>query len=63
MPGDTQPPEETIQLKVPRGVKRQLAVAAAERGETMRALVLQALKAFGLDIEDDDIHDRRKHRS
>ena len=54
--------EEAIQLKVPADVKRQLAVAAAERGETIRSVVLRALKQFGLEIQEDEIHDRRKTR-
>lgn len=54
--------DEPLQIKVPSSVKRQLAIVAAERGETMRAIILRALKDFGLTIEEDEISDRRKHR-
>ncbi len=52
--------EETIQIKVPSGVKRELAVIAAKRGETLRAVILRALKEFGLNVAEGEISDRRK---
>lgn len=54
--------EETVQIKVPRDVKRQLVMLAAERNETLRTVVLRALSNFGLRIDAAEILDRRKTR-
>ena len=58
----TPAPEETVQIKVPRSVKRQLVMLAAEREETLRTVILRALSDFGLKIDAGQILDRRKSR-
>jgi hypothetical protein len=58
------PAEEVIQfsLSLRKGLRKQLARLADEADMTMRAFVLDALKAKGLDVRDDDLIDLRKER-
>jgi hypothetical protein len=54
--------EEVIQfsLSLRKGLRKQLARLADEADMTMRAFVLDALKAKGLDVRPDDLMDLRK---
>ncbi len=56
--------EEVIQfsLSLRKGLRKQLARLADEADMTMRAFVLDALKAKGLDVRPDDLVDLRKER-
>ncbi len=58
------PAEEVIQfsLSLRKGLRKQLARLADDADMTMRALVLDALKAKGLDVQPDDLMDLRKER-
>jgi hypothetical protein len=58
------PAEEVIQfsLSLRKGLRKQLARLADEADMTMRAFVLDALKAKGLDVREDDLADLRKER-
>jgi hypothetical protein len=58
------PAEEVIQfsLSLRKGLRKQLARLADEADMTMRAFVLDALKAKGLDVRPDDLMDLRKER-
>ena len=58
------PTEEVIQfsLSLRKGLRKQLARLADEADMTMRAFVLDALKAKGLDVRPDDLADLRKER-
>jgi hypothetical protein len=58
------PAEEVIQfsLSLRKSLRKQLARLADEADMTMRAFVLEALKAKGLDVRDDDLADLRKDR-
>ena len=58
------PAEEVIQfsLSLRKGLRKQLARLADEADMTMRAFVLDALKAKGLDVRPDDLMDLRKDR-
>lgn len=51
---------DNLQLRVPSKLKRQLAMEAAEKGVTIRAIILQALSASGYSIASDEIRDKRK---
>lgn len=51
---------ENLQLKVPAPLKRKLAMDAAAKGVTIRALILKALANSGYKISDDEIRDKRK---
>ena len=55
-------PEPSLSTKVPDYVMRQLKVRSAERGITIRNLLLLALREAGLEIDDEDIRDERKRR-
>lgn len=54
---------DILQLRVPRELKRKLAMDAAKEGTTIRSLILTALVAAGYDVPDDEIRDKRKGRS
>jgi hypothetical protein len=58
------PAEEVIQfsLSIRKGLRKQLARLADDADMTMRAFVLDALKAKGLDVRPDDLLDLRKER-
>jgi hypothetical protein len=58
------PAEEVIQfsLSLRKGLRKQLARLADDADMTMRAFVLDALKAKGLDVQPEDLLDLRKER-
>jgi hypothetical protein len=58
------PAEEITQfsLSLRKGLRKQLARLADETDMTMRAFVLDALRAKGLDVRPDDLADLRKDR-
>ena len=60
--GVTQAKPSTILLQVPVALKRRLVVDAAQRGMTIRALILQALSESGYDIPLEERKDKRKTR-
>ena len=53
--------EDIIRFMVPmrKSVRKQLASRAIEANMTMRAFVMFALKAQGIDVRDDEIVDQR----
>jgi hypothetical protein len=55
-------PETTLSTKVPDYVLRELKITAAQKGTTIRNLLLEALKKDGFKIKDEDIQDDRKRR-
>jgi len=58
------PAQEITQfsLSLRKGLRKQLARLADDADMTMRAFVLDALKAKGLDVQPDDLLDLRKER-
>jgi hypothetical protein len=54
--------EVPLQVMVPSTVKRQVALLCAERGESMRTVVLRGLRAVGVDIAETELIDRRGRR-
>jgi hypothetical protein len=60
-PGERPVREKDTQLSVvlPASVVTAVKIRAAERGETLRETVLQALKADGFKIPESEIADRR----
>jgi len=64
VPKEVAPAEEVIQfsLSLRKGLRKQLARLADDADMTMRAFVLDALKAKGLDVQPDDLLDLRKER-
>lgn len=51
-----------LQVMVPATVRRQLALLCAERGESMRTVVLRGLRSFGVEIDEAELVDRRGRR-
>lgn len=51
-----------VQVMVPEQVRRQLAIMGAERGESIRTVVLRALKEIGIKIPKAQLVDRRGRR-
>lgn len=51
---------DNLQLKVPKALKRQLAMDAARDGVTIRALILKALVQAGYKVSADELRDKRK---
>lgn len=54
--------ERPIQVMVPESVRRQVALMGAERGESIRTVVLRGLQAVGIDIPNSELADRRGRR-
>lgn len=52
--------EEPLQITVPQVTKKSLKMRAAESGETMRVIVLEALAAAGIQVPQTELQDRRK---
>lgn len=64
VPPATPASEEITQfsLSLRKDLRKQLGRLADDADMTMRAFVLHALKAKGLDVRDDDLVDQRKDR-
>jgi len=61
--GEERPPLASLRVEIPKYVDRALAKAAAEREVTKQFLVLEALRAQGYPVEEQDmIEDKRKRR-
>ena len=54
--------ECVLQIRISEQLKREIMRAAFEKECTLRAYVLEALKAQGIQIADDDLIDRRKQK-
>jgi hypothetical protein len=54
--------EENLQISVPRVTKKSLKMRAAESGDPMRVIVLQALAAAGIKVPQEELQDRRKSK-
>ena len=52
--------EVVVQFKVSPKIKKAIKAMAFERDETVRSLILQALKDNGLPISEDELGDRRR---
>jgi hypothetical protein len=56
-------PEVALSTKVPDYVLQQLRRRYGEGGPTIRNQILLALRLAGIEVRDDDLVDKRKHRS
>jgi hypothetical protein len=56
-------PEVPLQVLVPKSIRTQLGVKAAEEGESLRALVLRAVRSLGITVTDAQIKGKRGRRS
>lgn len=52
--------EPTLQVLLPAATKREIALRAAESGETIRMVVRRALDAYGLHVPKESLVDQRK---
>ncbi|MGB7416268.1 MAG: hypothetical protein WA902_18845 [Thermosynechococcaceae cyanobacterium] len=60
VPSRRKAPDSPLTVKIPDYVHKALKIQAATTGKTQREILLEALKLYGIDVEDDDIIDRRK---
>ena len=51
--------ERSLQAYVPKSIHRAVAMRAAADGVTTRAVILQGLKAIGIEISEAQLRDRR----
>jgi hypothetical protein len=56
-------PEVPLQVLVPRHIHRQLGVKAAEEGQSLRMLVLRAVRSLGIEVTDEEIRGKRGRRN
>lgn len=54
--------DEPLQVQVPAITKYDLAIKALEAHEPMRMVVLRALQAYGIQVPDEQIANRRIRR-
>lgn len=54
--------ESVLQIRVSDQLKREIMRAAFDREQTLRCFVLESLKAQGIQVDDDDLVDRRKNK-
>jgi hypothetical protein len=55
-------PEVPLQVLIPANIRKQLALKAAEEGQSLRALVLTAIRSIGIPVTDADIKGKRGRR-
>jgi hypothetical protein len=56
-------PEVPLQVLIPAGIRKQLALKAAEEGQSLRALVLRAIRSLGITVTEADIKGKRGRRA
>jgi hypothetical protein len=56
-------PEVPLQVLVPRHIHRKLGVKAAEESQSLRALVLRAVRSLGIEVTDEEIRGKRRRRN
>lgn len=59
---DQENDQQYLQVQVPAATKKMLGIMAAEAQETVRVVVLRALKAYGVSVPKEALSDRRKTR-
>ena len=52
-----------LQVEIPESVRRAIKIRAAADGDTMRTCVLKALQGYGIEVEDNDLIDRRRRNA
>jgi hypothetical protein len=52
--------QKSIQAFVPASVARAINIKAAEEDTTVRTIILQGLRALGMEVADAELRDRRK---
>lgn len=54
--------EVPLQVTIPKRVRKQLDYLSFEKEETMRALILRAVRSLGIEVRDEELKDRRGRR-
>lgn len=52
-----------LQVEIPESVRRAIKIRAAADGDTMRSCVLKALRGYGIEVDDNDLIDRRRRHA
>lgn len=52
--------EVPLQVTVPRRIRRELMVMAADQDRSMRALILRAITSLGIEVAEDEMRDKRR---
>lgn len=55
--------EVPLQVLVPEPIREQLGIIAARERTSLRALVLRAVRSLGIEVQDEEIKDKRGRRS
>jgi hypothetical protein len=56
-------PEVPLQVLIPANIRKQLALLAAEEGESLRAMILRAIRSLGITVTDADIKGKRGRKN
>ena len=56
-------PEVPLQVLIPESIRKQLAFKAVEEGQSLRQLVLRAIRSLGVTVTDAQIKGKRGRRS
>jgi hypothetical protein len=51
--------EVPLQVLIPERIRKRLAVKAAEEGQSLRALILHAIRSLGIEVTEADIRGKR----
>lgn len=52
--------EVPLQVNVPKRIRRELLVMAADQNCSVRALILRGVRSLGIQIDDDELRDKRR---
>jgi hypothetical protein len=56
-------PEVPLQVLIPASIRKQLGLKAAEEGQSLRALMLLAIRSLGITVTDVQIKGKRGSRA
>jgi hypothetical protein len=62
-PAATVEPEVPLQVLIPANIRKQLAMMSAEQGESLRALMLRAIRGLGVTVSDAEIKGKRGRKN
>ena len=62
-PAVTIEPEVPLQVLIPANIRKQLALKAAGEGQSLRSLMLRAIRSLGIEVTDADIAGKRGRRA
>lgn len=51
--------EVPLQVLIPERIRKQLAIKAAEEGQSLRALILRAIRSLGIEVTESEIKGKR----